>query len=140
MSASGGRTDVGRGYTPTVQAVAQPAAGQNFSIIPVGTAQLVAVTATLVTSATAGNRLPQLQVADASLHTLVNLPSSSVQAPSLTETYTWALGMPFASGNNLNLIPLPSGLVVPPTWSVIMSMPAIAAGDQWSSIVATWAG
>lgn len=122
------------------QAVANPAAGVDFTTNSAGTRGLLAVFATLVTSATVANRLPALQVVDGAGHVVASLPASSVQAAGLTETYLWAVGNPFSSGQNANFAPLPSGLVVAPTWTVKAVTAAIQATDQWSNIVLTFAG
>lgn len=140
MSESGARQQAGSGVLSVVQAVAQPAAGNEVQASPTATRQLVAVFAQLVTSAAVANRLPALHVTDNAGHTLLSLPASSVQAASLTETYLWAVGMPFSSGQNANLIPLPSGLTIASNWTVSTVTAAIQAADQWSNVVLTFAG
>lgn len=140
MSESGARQQSGSGVASVTQAVANPAAGVDFTTNPATARQLLAVFATLTTSATVANRLPALRITDNAGHVVASLPASSVQAASLAETYLWAVGNPFSSGQNANLVPLPSGLVIPTNWTVSAVTAGIQATDQWSAIVLTFAG
>ena len=140
MSASGARLQLAEGVLSVVQPVAQPGAGLNFSFNPPSTRQLISVSATLATSATVANRLPALSIQDNAGHVVATLPASSVQAASLSEQYIWAVGNPFASGNNFNVVPIPTGLVVASNWLITGQTSGIQAGDQWSAVVATYAG
>ena len=140
MTTSGERVATGSGVLSVVSAPANPAVGADWVTNPPSLRQIVSVAATLTTSVTAANRLPNLQIKDNAGHTLVSLPASSVQAASLVEQYVWGVNLPFASGNNLNLVPIPTGIVLAPTWSLGTSTTLLQAGDQWSAIVITYAG
>lgn len=140
MATSGERGAAGASAVDVTLALANPGAGADWQTNPTGTHQLVAVFAQLVTSATVANRLPALQILDPTGHIACSLPASSVQAASLTETYLWGQGLPFSSGQNANLVPLPTGLTLGQTWTIKTVSTALQAGDQWSAIVLTFSG
>ena len=140
MSSSGDRDPIGIGVLSRVQAPANPAAGADWQTNPNQASQLIAVTATLVTSATVANRLPALQLKDNAGHVLAQLPAQAVQAAGATIIYVWGQNQPYTVANGLSLAPVPAGIVMAANWTVGTSTTALQVGDQWSAIVATFAG
>lgn len=122
------------------QTVGNPAAATDWTANPTAAGELIAVTATLTTSATVANRTPALQVLDAGAHILLNVPAATALAASLTGTYTWMVGGPYLGANNNNLAPIPAGLVIPATFTVKAVTANLSAGDQWTNIVLAFAG
>lgn len=140
MATSGERPSTAAGVATISTALGNPAAGADWSSAQGSTHQVISVFATLATSAAVANRLPALQILDAAAHIVVALPASSVQAAALTETYVWGVNLPFTSGNNQNLIPIPAGIVVANGWTIRTVTSALQAADQWSAIVVATAG
>lgn len=140
MTTSGERADTGLAVASIVAQAGNPAAGNDWAVGEASSKQLVAVFAQLVTSAVVANRLPSLKIQDGAGRVAAQIPASSVQAASLTETYVWAVGMPFASGQNVNLVPLPGGVAVGNGWIISTVTTALQAADQWSNIFITFGG
>ena len=115
--------------------VAQPAAGADWSLaIPSGHVyRLLAVMATLVTSAAVATRIPRLVVSDGNTR-LIDVPPFATQAASLTRRYLYLPQCSaFATGNGV-LSPLPD-ISLQAAWTIGTLTDAIDAADQWSSIV-----
>lgn len=117
-----------------VQGVASPAAGADWSqTVPASHLwQLLTVTATLTTSAVAGNRQARLALGDGT-NPFAVLTAPAVQAASLAHVYTWAVGMtPLALGlQQLQALP---PIALGNGWTISVSTLALDAGDQWSAI------
>lgn len=111
-----------------------PAVGTDWQlVIPGGHIYCIeSVQATLVTSATAGNREVDLTFGDGDTNFLALQPSAT-QAASLTRLYTW---YPWANGqvigNNLTQ-PIPYLTLLPgSTMGPVTAL--LAGGDQWSTV------
>lgn len=117
-----------------VQGVTSPAAGADWSqAVPAGHLwQLLAVTATLTTSAVVANRSAKLILGDGT-NTFLTIPAAVVQAASLGGVYSWAVGANPASLGAVQLGPLPD-LVLPPAWTIGVSTALLDVGDAWTAI------
>jgi len=127
----------GAGVTRSVT-IANPAAGSDWSIVlPTGVLWILnSVSATLVTSATVGNRTPALVVTDNTGHIVYNGAAAYAQAASLTWTYSWSGGgIAPPAGTTQNGGSIPAGLRVPAGWTIMTATPNRQAGDQWQNIV-----
>lgn len=140
MSSSGGRDGSAVSVTPNIIGVGNPAAGADINAGNASTAKLLmAVTATLTTSATVANRVPILTIFDASGRILFQSAPPPALGASTAMPYCWAPGLPVGAGSP-GVLPLPSGLVVPATGFVRTVTSGIQAGDQWSLVVIIYAG
>lgn len=119
----------------------QPAAGADFSFDPSSTDKslLLAVTATLTTSAVVANRRPALSFKDKSAGVWWSADAVYPQTAGLTVTYSWARGAgagadpTIAAAERIGL-PLPWARLQPQ--DLVQSITsAIDVGDQWSAIV-----
>jgi hypothetical protein len=116
---------------------ASPAAGAGFTYANDGSYwELIdSVSFKLVTGGNAANRQVTLSILDGSGVALATLPAASVQTASLTWNYTWSRD--FATFNTVVGLavtaPLP-GLLLQPTYSVVVAVGAIDAADQISNI------
>lgn len=120
--------------------VTTPAAGANFAVVPPGesTWALVALTATLLTSAAVGNRAATLNVTDGT-NTLWSVEAGSVQAPSLTVRYSWVTeypAFPTAAVGGVLVVPMAPTYMMP-GWSIAGATSGLDVADQWSAISAT---
>lgn len=114
--------------------VASPAAGADWTLtVPAGHLyQLLAVFATLTTSAVAATRIARLTLSDG-VRTLADVPPISSQITTLVRRYLWLpAGQAYATGLGI-LSPLPD-LTLAAGWTVGTTTDAIDAGDQWSGI------
>lgn len=138
MSADAGRINLNA--VPVVQTPANPAAGADINIPIGGTPRsIVALTATLVTSATVANRFPSLVVTDSLGHILAESSTPNAQAASVTQSWCWAVGAPVIITAPF-LMPWPAGLIVPVNGIIKTVTAGIQVGDQWSLTVLTLAG
>lgn len=114
--------------------VASPGAGLDWSLtVPAGHLyQLLAVTATLVTSAAVANRAVGLVLSD-DRNPFLTIPAGAVQAASLTGIYSWAVGANPATLGIRSIAPIPD-LILPTAWSLATSTLLIDAADQWSAV------
>ena len=120
-----------------VATVANPAAGADWSItVPAGAQWLLqSVNAQLVTSATAGTRIPSLVITDNAAHVVFTGVASLSQAASLTYTYSWSPGAVASPAGSTSVSgPLPALLRLQPGWVIKTVTQGIQAGDQWSAI------
>lgn len=140
MTTSGERADTGLSVVSLAVQLGNPVAGSDWTTGIGATNALIVVTAQLVTSATVANRLPSLQLIGPGAIVVASLPASSVQAAGSTETYVWGVGLPFTSGQGVNLVPIPTGIVLGLGWTLRTSTSGLQAGDQWSAINVTFAG
>jgi len=115
--------------------IVNPAAGADFLVtVPAGvTWYVIAVNATLVTSATAATRVPQIQIKDSGGH-LLYMESGQSQIASLTGIWSWAPAVPTSQANNVAVVPLPAELYLQGGATIGTTTPNIQAGDQWSNI------
>lgn len=140
MSNPGGRAGAASVAAPSINTPGNPSAGADISFA-IGTSPrlFVAMTATLVTSATATNRFPSLVITDSAGHILVEVASPNAQAASVTQSWCWMQGGPVISASP-TLLPGPFGLVVPAAGLVKTVTAGIQVGDQWSLTVITLGG
>lgn len=124
------------------QAVSSPAAGADWSFVPAGgdKTKLLAITAKLVTSGTASNRQPSLQITDETGNLLVSDVSTAAQPASVTGIWSWRSG---ASQYGGNITGTAFSASAPDFWlpagaKVGLSTAGIEAADQWSTIVASY--
>jgi hypothetical protein len=120
--------------------VTQPALGANFTVTPAGEATwaLVALRATLTTSAAAANRAPTLNVTDGT-STLWSVEAGATQAASLTVTYSWVTeypAFPTTVVGGVLVVPM-APTYLAPGMALAGATALIDANDQWSGITAT---
>lgn len=119
--------------------VTTPAAGANFTMQTPGEGAwaLVALRATLVTSAAVANRAATLNVTDGTTP-LWSVEAGAVQAASLTVTYSWVTEYPAfpttVVGGTLVVPMAPTYMA--PGWALTSATALLDAGDQWSAISA----
>lgn len=118
------------------QAVSSPAAGADWSyaVPALQRLSLTMVQAQLVTSAAAATRTATLKITDGA-NTLALIDATTTQIASLTNQYTgYGNGFPAGSGGTHLYWPLPSPLILGPTWTIGTVTNNIQAADQWSLI------
>lgn len=140
MGTSGERGFVGEQVASVVVAPANPAAGADWSFVVVTARQLLAVTATLVTSATVANRTPQLKIATPTPVTVLLTGLLPAQAASATVVYQWYQGAPTSGAAGATETTGVPPVVPGVNWTVGTSTTGLQVGDQWSAIVLTFAG
>jgi hypothetical protein len=122
---------------PKVLTQANPAAGADLVLtVPGGKVwEVWAVNATLVTSAAAASRMPQLLVDDGAT-TALRIAASAFQVATQTTLYTWVADFGSAIGvaNSSWSLPIPARLALGSGYRVRTSTLAIDAADQWSAI------
>ncbi len=132
----------GPGFLQTY-APGNPAAGADiaFSSTAAGRARLQTFTATLTTSAVAGNRFPSFALAFSSVPGVQFQVQDTVAVPaSTTITYSIAPGGTNVRGGGAPIfatLPVPSPFIGRSGVTVTSSTQGILAGDQWSAIRAT---
>jgi len=113
-----------------------PAAGVEISVtVPGGRFwEILAVTLTLVTDATAANRRPTLLIDDGTTVALRSL-SRADQTASITGRLCWAdFGNTVGTtGGTEQQVSLPAGLVVAPGWRIRSSTDLLQAGDNYAA-------
>lgn len=128
-------------HTLVTRLVPAPAAGQDFSL-PISTTDrvlLLAIAATLTTSAAVANRRPALAFKDQSAGVWWSADAGYPQAASLAVTYSWARGASVAADPTIATLervslPIPwARLEVNDTVETITAL--IDVADQWSAIV-----
>jgi hypothetical protein len=126
----------GAGVTRSIT-VATPAAGANWSItVPPGASwTLISARATLVTSAAAANRTPNLQIKDGSGNIVLDALGGVAQTASLTVTWSWSAGAATSTVlSSVNSVGLPQGLKLNAGWVIQQATANLQAADQWSAI------
>lgn len=111
-----------------------PAAGADWTVtVPAGHIyQLLAVFATLVTSAAAATRIARLLFTDGD-STFLELPPFTSQIASLTRRYAWIpAGQAYSTGLGI-LSPLPE-LTLMAGWTIGTATDVVDVGDQWGTI------
>ena len=132
-----GNTGFGSVYTHAypvtvkIVTVPEPAAGADWSYTLPYAAKVVGVAATLTTSATAGTRLPRLNLAG--MYT--DMSASGVAASSSDGLYGWRASPGAITGISIHNYGIPD-LGVLPAAAVIASNSGVTlqAGDQWSAV------
>jgi hypothetical protein len=122
--------------------ISNPAAGADF-IFNMAVANtrswLHSFTATLVTSATAGNRQPQFTLKDAAGNVLWTLGTGAAQVASTTQVYNLGEAATIAQDVNKNVvITLPSEVYLYGAWTLASTTANIQAADQWSNVRAVF--
>jgi hypothetical protein len=126
----------GIGITRSVT-ITTPAAGANWSItVPAGASwTLTSVRATLATSATVANRIPDLQIKDASGNIVMDALAGVAQTATLTDTWSWSSGGVTSTVLGAsNSVALPWSFRLNPGWVVQQVTAGLQAADQWSAI------
>lgn len=132
MSASGGASEA-----ISVVLIGNPAAGADWTYTAPNTVELLAVGATLVTSAAVANRVPRLRFLDNAAHQLTTAPLQSNLVASTTAFCSW---YPGATSNGLGgaaVQSMPGGIWLPAGFVVNVSTANIDVADQWSNIALT---
>jgi hypothetical protein len=123
-----------------LETVSNPAAGVDWAqqLDPSSRQRIMAVTATLLTSAAVANRAPILQVRFAAI-TVGLFPAGVVQAASLSVQYTWFPGavLMAAAFSGVVNAPFPHNLILNSGFFINTATPNIQAADQWSAIAIT---
>ena len=121
---------------PIVRAIAVPnppvGAEWSYTVPPGSSFTLEGILYSLTTSAVVGNRIPVLQIKDATgvLRFVNYLPT---QAASVSTQYQWAAFG--GSEPNASAMNLPAGLTLGPGWTIGSNTPGIdAAGDAYTTI------
>jgi len=118
--------------------ITNPAAGANWSItVPAGASwTLTSARATLATSATAANRIPDLQIKDGSGNIVLDALAGVAQTATLTDVWSWSVGAVTSTVlGATNSVGLPGGFDLNAGWQIVQVTANLQAGDQWSSIV-----
>jgi hypothetical protein len=126
----------GAGLARTVIPTA-PIAGADWQVtVPAGVIwTLQSVTAQLQTSATVANRIPDLQIQDASGNIIQHALAGVAQTAGLTDTWSWSPGSVTSTVlGTLNTVNLPAGLRLSAGWKVRTITANLQATDLWSSI------
>lgn len=121
---------------PAGLAQAAPAVGSDWTYTPATLLRqrVQSIAAALTTSAVVANRQVTIQVLNGA-NIIYQAPAPSVQAASLTVTYSFVPGLSsIAVLGGLVVLPLPPGLIINSTMSVRTVTGAIDVGDQWSTI------
>lgn len=126
---------------PLTYPIPSPAAGSDWSykVSPTDQGIVMAVTATLTTSAVVAARLPAIEYTDQSGLVYLSADCAQPQAASLAVTYTWArefgLGLFAAPVNGQRVsAPLPDAWLQPNDLLSVTTLNKDVA-DQWSNIV-----
>jgi len=127
-------------WTYEVRQLAAPAAGTDFTIpVPSGEVwRLVAINATLATSAAVANRDPKLTIDDQTSVSAV-YAAGVVTAAGATVRYVWLAGFPQLMGSaEAGLVDVPIiDHVLQMGWRARVVTGALDVADQWSSITFT---
>ena len=119
--------------------VPTPAAGANFVVTAPGegTWALVALRATLVTSAAVANRAATLNVTDGT-NTLWSVEAGTTQAASLTVAYSWVTeypAFPTTVVGGVLVVPM-APTYLAPGMTISGATALLDVGDQWQGITA----
>jgi len=124
---------------PATQAIAQPNAGVNAVYAVTNAQDLLAVSFTAVSSATAASRQGFLEVKDAAGNIVYFAIATSSQTAGQTDQYSFARN--FGGAVNVNAALLTSmglpEIQLQPGWTVTMGLNNIQAGDQIENVVVT---
>jgi len=101
-------------------------------------AALPSVGAQLITSATPANRIPHLQVLDASSNVIWDVAAPGPQAASLTFRYSGVGGVQPFNNDNSTILPIPSNGNYGQSTSFRVVTTNLQAGDQWQNIKVTY--
>jgi hypothetical protein len=123
-----------------INPVLSPGAGADWSWIgpTFGAFRVSMVTAVLTTSAAAGNRIPALQVLDASSNVLAQLGLTSLITASAAAAITWGKGLTGVGASQTVLTAAFPDVVWPPGVKLQTSTGGLLAGDQWSAIIISY--
>lgn len=134
----GGRQNLGvegPGFLYSI-ALSNPAAGADWTqTVPTGARWRIRdITATLATSAAAGNRTPML-IWDDGANAFAQIGPSATEAPSSTTRWDWIQTLP-SLGNVVQGIQvfLPPDLILLAGWRLRTSTVNLGVADQWSGI------
>lgn len=130
--------DFARKFTLISWAVAQPAAGSDWSVtVPAGEVwRLYCASSVLTTSSTVATRVPQFYIKDGAGNVVFKESPAAGQAASITGNWSILPGVANQQNNGVNIAPIPSDLVLPEGFVIGVQTANIAAADQWSAIVA----
>lgn len=124
--------------TPTDSTQAAPAAGaESITVVPPGqTWNITSWAATLVTSATVGNRTVNVIIDDGNpAHILFQDVANAAQAASATVTYQGVSGVARSAAvvGGILQLDFPQGMILGPGYRIRTLTTGIQVGDQWSS-------
>jgi len=127
----------GEGYVDYVD-VTQPAAGANAAVSVPGQYGLVVLgaRATLTTSATVANRLVSLDIINANSSTRLRNPAPAT-IPASTTNQRYEFNAAYTTGASITNGPMAvpvNDLLVPPGWTVQVTVDNIQTGDQLASV------
>lgn len=120
--------------------VANPAAGAEIvALVPGGVSwEVLALRATLTTSAAVANRLPVLQLRDTDGKVAYEFPGAAVQAASLAVSYSWSAGYGTSTAVSGQQLPMPAPAPVVLAGGVVRTVTTLLdVADQWSAVVLT---
>lgn len=119
--------------------VPNPAAGADFRIVVPGdqTWRVLAVQATLLTTAVVGARVPVLGVTDGNA-TVLRVSTAVTQPASNSTGYCWIPGVGTTTGAGFGVenIPLPLSLTLGAGQTLTCVTINLDVGDQWSAVTA----
>lgn len=139
MSSSGDRDPALINIASVLSALGNPAAGADWSNAPGAGKACLSIVATLTTSATVANRVPQL-VIKSGANIIAASPPAPAQAAGAAVQYEWSQ-VAFLSGATGALVMMPMPLIpLGAGWTIGTSTAALQAGDQWSAINLILAG
>lgn len=126
--------------------VSTPAAGSDWSFSPSGVddVKVLSISGTLTTNATAGSRVPVLQLVSQDNVVIWQSAPSVNQSVSLADVWTWDaswLGASFSGLNAATTSVITCGMAnlwIPHLWTWRVKTTAIAVADQWSSVYAIY--
>lgn len=129
-----------RGYT-SPQPAANPAAGTASTITVPGDRnyRVLAVIATLTTSATVATRTPKVNILDQDSNVLMALPSVGTLAASSAATIQGWLGntSSYTAGDGTLIIPIPRTFLRP-NWKIQLTATNLQAGDAFTGVRWLW--
>ena len=127
-------------------AISQPAAGADWSWTPSGsdTIVVVSIIGKLATSATAGSRVPALQIIGQDGEVVYQTAPNVSQTVSLTDFWQWDASFHGASFSGLytatasiNTVAMPY-IHLPPKWKIQSKTLLLDTTDQWSALFALY--
>lgn len=140
MTTSGERADTGLQVVSKVVAVANPAAGADWSFVTTSTVQILCVICQLQASAVVANRTPFIEFVTPGGISLFDNGAPGPIAAGGTGAYRMAPAFPSVNNGGTMTIPIPQGLVLATGSTIRVATINLDAGDQWSAIVLTFAG
>jgi hypothetical protein len=119
---------------------AEPAAGASYTYTVTAPCQLLSAGFQLVTSATAGNRVPLVIITDAGGNTLAYAKqATAVAASSTILIYAFQGASLVSSATGSATFALPQNFILQPGYQVVVTVNGILAGDQISQIALAFA-